>query len=93
MKLSLIVLDVTVDVEDDTDEAPLASLEPLVIRVGEVDRCKRGVGSSSADVFPNKRGIFEEVALSSVTFFILDPARWNQSLFLGNTTSSHLQSL
>ena len=71
VKLSLIVLDVTVDVEDDTDEAPLVSLDPLVFRVGEVDRCRRGVGSSSADDFPNSLGIFEQVALSSATFFIL----------------------
>ncbi len=70
VKLSLVVLDVTVDVEDDTDEAPLVSLDPLVIRVGEVDRCRRGVGSSSAVVFPNSLGIFEQVALSSATFFI-----------------------
>lgn len=91
MKLSRVVLDVTVDVDDDTDEAPLASLEPLVIRVGEVDRWRRGVGSSSAEVFPNNLGIFEEVALSSVTFFMLDLYNEFQLLFFAHSMDIYKQ--
>lgn len=63
-------LDVTVETEDDSEDALLASRDFLPFCCGDVERCRVGIGTSSENDFPVSLETAESVTRSSFTFFM-----------------------